>query len=149
MGSLRINKINYEGNNYYFQSELFDKNLVVIEGDNGTGKSTFCNLIYFGLGGKVNEFSKEATKRHTEITEDSNNYVELFVTISGKNYCFKRFINDNDIIVTPCTIYKNEESGEIIFDVSQYAQQTEVLPIYRQSAPRIFSDWMLELTCPQ
>ena len=144
MGSLRINKINYEGNNYYFHSELFDKNLVVIEGDNGTGKSTFCNLIYFGLGGRVNEFLRDATKRHKEITEDSNNYVELFVTISGKNYCLKRFINDNDIIVTPYSVSKNEETGEIIFDLSQYSQQTEVFPIYRQSAPRIFSDWMLE-----
>lgn len=52
MGNLRIQKIVYQGANYHFESPIFDENLILIEGDNGTGKSTFCNLIYYGLGGK-------------------------------------------------------------------------------------------------
>ncbi|HDY9678058.1 TPA: AAA family ATPase, partial [Pseudomonas aeruginosa] len=62
MGSLRIQKVVYEGANYHFESPLFDENLILIEGDNGTGKSTFCNLIYYGLGGRVSEFSRKEKK---------------------------------------------------------------------------------------
>ncbi len=40
MGSLRIEKVLYSGTNYYFESDYFTQNLILIEGDNGTGKTT-------------------------------------------------------------------------------------------------------------
>lgn len=39
MGSLRIQKVVYEGANYHFESPLFDENLILIEGDNGTARA--------------------------------------------------------------------------------------------------------------
>ena len=77
MGSLKIRKVIYSGQKYHFESELFDRNIILIEGDNRTGKSTLCNLIYFGLGGRVNEFRLDSDKKHKEITSDNDNYVEL------------------------------------------------------------------------
>lgn len=77
MGNLKIKKVICSGQKYYFESEIFDKNIILIEGDNGTGKSTLCNLIYFGLGGRVNEFGLDSDKKHKEITSDNDNYVEL------------------------------------------------------------------------
>lgn len=150
MGYLRINKIIYSGKNYYFESEDFDKNIVLIEGDNGTGKSTLCNLIYFALGGEVKVFRKRNDQRHTQITSDTDNYVDLFVTISDQNYVFKRYIGDNDITVSPYKIKITQtidseteppiENKEIQF----LGDGTKILPVNRQSAPFIFSDWILE-----
>ena len=50
MGSLRINAVLYEGKNYYYKSPRFNENLIVIEGQNGNGKSTFSQLIYHAFG---------------------------------------------------------------------------------------------------
>lgn len=58
MGLMRVNKLVYEGNKYYFESKEFDQNIILIEGDNGTGKSTFCNLIYFALGVRFQYFEE-------------------------------------------------------------------------------------------
>ena len=41
MGLMRVNKLIYEGSKYFFESKEFDENIILIEGDNGTGKSTF------------------------------------------------------------------------------------------------------------
>ena len=76
MGNLRVNKIVYSGLKYSYESTYFDNNIVLIEGDNGTGKSTFCNLMYFALGGEVSIFRKDAKETHKEITSDTDNYVD-------------------------------------------------------------------------
>ena len=86
MGYLRINKVVYSGQKYHFESQEFNKNIVVIEGDNGTGKSTLFNLIYYGLGGEVQSFDKSSDVKHLQITSDLDNYVDLFVTISRNSF---------------------------------------------------------------
>jgi hypothetical protein len=145
MGSLRINKVAYEGDKYYFHSPIFSKNLIVIEGDNGTGKTTFCNLIYYGLGGRVKEFAKDAEKRHKEITGDTNNFVELYISLSGRDYQLRRFFNDNDITVTPYTTEIDPETKRTSYSTEKHAVETRILPIFRSSNNQfIFSDWMLE-----
>lgn len=53
MGLLSIRKVEYLGDRYYFESPCLDSKISIIEGPNGTGKSTFFNLIYYGLGGRV------------------------------------------------------------------------------------------------
>lgn len=113
MGSLRINKVLYQGDRYVFESPIFQNNLIMIEGDNGTGKTTFCNLIYFGLGGKVQEFEKVGDKKHKEITGDSNNFVELHVSISGNKYQLRRFIDENDVTITPYSQYSFPDNSDV------------------------------------
>lgn len=144
MGSLRIQKVVYEGANYHFESPLFDEDLVLIEGDNGTGKSTFCNLIYYGLGGRVGEFSrKEKKEQHKQITEDKENRVELYVKINNEGYKLTRYIDDNDITVSStleaCSI--SNKSRILIHDNDQ---PTSIFQVFRSpEVEYIFSDWIL------
>ncbi|MCU1805162.1 hypothetical protein NVV31_07050 [Cytobacillus firmus] len=126
MGRLKINKIIYEGDNYLYESPLFQDGINIIEGENGSGKSTFSNLLSYSLGNYVKEFDKREIKKHAEIVSDKNNYVLAFISINEKKYKLKRFFNDNKIFV--------EEEGKI----QDYL-------IHRPSADiRIFSDWLLE-----
>ncbi len=131
MGRLAIRKVIYNGDNYYFESPRLENGLVILEGPNGHGKSTFMDLIYYGFGGKVvgfNKADKNAKKKHTEIYHDQNNYVELLIEIDGKEFELTRHIGHNQITVV-------EIDGEII--------QTSIsrnLQIDQQ----VFSDWLLE-----
>lgn len=150
MGCLRINKVIYSGQNYHFESKEFDKNIVLIEGDNGTGKSTFCNLIYFALGGEVKIFRRSNRERHTQITSDIDNYVDLLVTISDQNYLLRRYIGDNDITVTPYVIkiIQSEDSeAEASVEKKEIEfshENAETFPVNRNSGVFIFSDWIME-----
>jgi hypothetical protein len=144
MDALRIHQIIYKGDLYRFESPIFVDNLVLVEGDNGTGKTTFCNLIYFALGGKVKEFSIDSDRKHKEITSDSNNFVELYIALSGKNFKIRRLLNDNDIAVSECNpIF---EGGLLVgFTVEPDITLTQIFPINRSAnAKYIFSDWILE-----
>jgi DNA repair exonuclease SbcCD ATPase subunit len=150
MGLMKVNKISYEGTKYKFESKEFDKNIILIEGDNGTGKSTFCNLIYFALGGEVPIFRQNNDKRHDEITKDTDNYVDLYLSLNGSNYLLRRYFEDNDITVIP---YKritqqtiSEDGKKVLSEVTKYQlseDKTEIYPVYRSKNKSIFSDWIL------
>ncbi len=127
MANLLINKVKYEGTNYYFESPILNKGLNIIEGSNGSGKSTFMNLIYYGLSGTVLEFKAGSSETHIQITNDTENYVELDVLVNERPYLFQRFINRNDITVIAA-------GGDV-----------KILPINRSKNEKyIFSDWILE-----
>lgn len=126
MGRLKIEQLFYEGDNYYYESPLFQDGINIIEGENGSGKSTFSNLLSFSLGNYVREFDKRADKKHTEIVNDTNNYVLTTISIDNQKYKLKRFFNDNRIFV--------EENGEI-YDYLIYRPKGDIV---------IFSDWLLE-----
>ncbi|MDA2733677.1 hypothetical protein PDQ75_00770 [Bacillus cereus group sp. Bc015] len=126
MGYLKVERVFYEGDDYYYESPLFENGLNIIEGENGTGKSTFSNLLSFSLGNYVREFDKRESKKHTEIVNDKNNYVLTIVSINNKKYKLKRFFNDNRIFV--------EEDGEVQ-DYLIHRPQNDI---------KIFSDWLLE-----
>ncbi len=146
MGNLRIKKVIYSGQKYFFESEIFDKNIVLIEGDNGTGKSTLCNLIYFGLGGRVNEFRLDSDKKHKEITSDTDNYIELYVGINGDNFLLRRYLSENDITVTPFVESVVDEGDEksVQYSAQEKAEETKVYTIFRrEEEPFTFSDWIL------
>ncbi len=149
MGNLRLSKILYSGSKYYFESPVLDKNIVLIEGDNGTGKSTLCNLIYYGFGGRVEEFRKDSEKKkHAEITSDSENFVELYIEVSNEQFVLRRYLNDNDVTITECESLIDENTGELYFSTDKFAQTTTVLPIFRsENSPFTFSDWLLEKLC--
>lgn len=126
MGRLKIEKLFYEGDKYYYESPDFEDGINIIEGENGSGKSTFSNLLSFSLGNYVREFDQKEIKKHTEIVNDKNNYVLVVVSINGERYKLKRFFNDNKIFV--------QENGEI----------QDYLIHRPHSDIKIFSDWMLE-----
>ena len=150
MGLMRVNKLVYEGNKYYFESQEFDKSIVLIEGDNGTGKSTFCNLIYFALGGEVSIFRRGNDKRHDEITSDSDNYVDLYLTINDGSYLLRRYFGDNEITIIPYVrvveeIYSEDKNTlleeRVRFVLSE--DKTEIYPVNRTKDGYVFSDWIL------
>lgn len=147
MGSLRINRVLYEGDSYYYKSPNFKNNLVIIEGKNGNGKSTFCKLIYHCLGGSVDEFKKTSKERHQEIFGDKNNYIELDISIGEGSFLVRRLINDNEIIVTPYSLEEVEDDtggGEKEVAAVLQTDKTKVLPINRsENKPDTFSDWIL------
>ena len=58
MGRLAIRRVVYSGDKYSFESPYLNDGIVIMEGVNGHGKSTFMNLIYYGLGGRVQAFNK-------------------------------------------------------------------------------------------
>lgn len=131
MGNLAVRKVVYNGKKYYFESPYLEDGIVILEGVNGHGKSTFMNLIYYGLGGKVpgfNKNDKDANNKHTEIYNDEDNYVELEVEINNKKYELTRTIGDN-----------------IIFIVDEDKNVTETCVFRNQTDKdtKVFSDWIL------
>ncbi|MDW2057316.1 hypothetical protein R7Q40_23635 [Vibrio sp. 506] len=151
MGLMRVNKLIYEGSKYFFESKEFDENIILIEGDNGTGKSTFCNLIYFALGGEVPIFRRNNDKRHDEITSDSDNYVDLYISINDGSYLLRRYFGDNEVTVIPYErvvekIYSEDKNTlikeKVRFSLSE--DKTEIYPVNRSKDSYVFSDWILE-----
>lgn len=131
MGALAIRQVRYSGDKYQFSSPEFGSGLSIIEGPNGSGKSTFFNLIYFGLGGRVPEFESNSTTAHKEIVGDTNNMVNLVLSVNRKLFGVTRSIGQNSISVSP------------LGDSTESA--TETLPVFRKDAEqRTFSDWLLE-----
>jgi len=128
MGYLKVHKLIYRGDNYYYESPELSDGINIIEGENGSGKSTFSNLLSYSLGNYVKEFdyNKKNDKVHKEIVGDTNNYVLTTIYINNRMYTLKRIFRDNKIFISD-----NDE--------------TEVLHINRSATVKyIFSDWLLE-----
>lgn len=132
MGRLAIRRVVYSGEKYSFESPYLNDGIVIMEGVNGHGKSTFMNLIYYGLGGKVQSFNKNdvnTTSKHNEIFNDENSYVELLIEIDNEKYELTRYIGDN-----------------LIFIVGKDEKVIETCVLRNQSDERtlVFSDWILD-----
>jgi hypothetical protein len=126
MAYLAIRKLKYSGDLYEYESPTFDDGLNIIEGSNGTGKTTFAELLYFCLSGTSEMLNPEKPHKHNEILNDKNNYVELLIEIDKKHYLISRYIRSNDI-----TVKFND--GDL-----------QVFPIFRSKENKtIFSDWIL------
>lgn len=128
MGYLKINKLIYSGEEYYYDSPMFNNGINVIEGPNGSGKSTFIDLICYCLGCYVKSFNPKNKKVNEVICNDKNNYVILELGIDNINYTLKRYINvkENYIFIS--------DNGEI-----------KEFPVNRSGKEQIiFSDWLLE-----
>ncbi|MBU0785259.1 MAG: AAA family ATPase [Gammaproteobacteria bacterium] len=135
MGFLSIKKVEYIGDKYYFESPTFDDGVSIIEGPNGTGKSTFFNLIYYGLGGRVEEFDPTSTEVHVEIVNDSNNFVRLVIGIDNELFTISRRLRDNNISVIRAMTEADGVPAEL---------QANTYPIVRREDAKTFSDWLLE-----
>lgn len=126
MGQILIRRVKYAAENYHFESPEMSGGLNIIVGGNGNGKSTFMNLIYYGLSGKVDEFSKSNNETHSEIVRDRENFVSLDIELNKIPFTLIRYIGSNDITV-----------------LSDGAN-AKVYPIYRsKTEKKIFSDWIL------
>lgn len=131
MGRLAIRRVVYSGDKYSFESPYLNDGIVIMEGVNGHGKSTFMNLIYYGLGGRIQAFNKNDdndSKKHNEIFYDTNNYVELLIEIDDEKYELTRYIGDNLIFVV----------GE-----DEKVRETCVLRNQSNEHTMVFSDWIL------
>lgn len=128
MGYLKIKKVIYSGEEYYYESPIFDDGVNVIQGPNGSGKSTFVDLICYGLGCYVEHFNPSKKKIHEEICNDKNNYVSLELEIDNSKYNIKRYFNSkyNCIFVSD-----NEDIQDFPVNRSEKSQ-------------KIFSDWLLQ-----
>lgn len=131
MGRLAVRRVVYSGKNYSFESPYLNDGIVIMEGVNGHGKSTFMNLIYYGLGGRVPAFNKndeDSNSKHNEIYNDEDNYVELEIEIDAEIYELTRYIGNNSIFV----VGENKEVIETYVYRNQSNDDTVV-----------FSDWIL------
>ncbi|EHK0062536.1 AAA family ATPase [Vibrio parahaemolyticus] len=131
MGFLRINKLSYKGDKYYYESPNLEKKITIIEGPNGVGKSTFFDLLYYGLSGKVEQFNKSSDQKHEQIIFDTNNSVTLDISINKEKFKLIRKIGSNSILVL------GEDNDNLDLKLN--------LPINRSKADDyIFSDWILD-----
>lgn len=133
MGKLAVRRVVYSGKKYSFESPYLNDGIVIMEGVNGHGKSTFMNLLYYGLGGRVPAFNKndeDVNSKHTEIYHDEDNYVELEIEINDKKYELTRYIGDSIIFVV--------EQNHMVLE-------TCVLRNQKNNDTIVFSDWMLSV----
>lgn len=127
MVRLAIRRVAYSSHDYKFESPELPDGLVIIEGENRAGKTTFADLIYFGLGGRVPHFRADHTERHVQVTSDTSAIVSLDVVIDGQDYRLRRALASNDILVVP------KEGNAIVFPIVRSALNKET-----------FSDWILQ-----
>lgn len=135
MGFMSIRKVEYLGDKYYFESPILDSKISIIEGPNGTGKSTFFNLIYYGLGGRVEEFDPTSREVHKEVIEDTNNLVRLVIGIDDDLFTLNRKIRDNHITVIKSPIEVDGVTTQV---------EAHTYPLVRREDVKTFSDWLLE-----
>ena len=115
MGFLRINKLSYKGDKYYYESPNLEKKITIIEGPNGVGKSTFFDLLYYGLSGKVEQFNKSSDQKHEQIIFDTNNSVTLDISINNTISIFETLKEHKGPIISESGI-KNEADAKYIYE---------------------------------
>ncbi|WP_391511025.1 hypothetical protein [Clostridium baratii] len=128
MSYLKIEKVSYFGDEYYYESPNFDNGINVIEGPNGSGKSTLIDLICYGLGCYVKHFDSKSNNIHQIICNDKNNYVILNIQIDNVKYVLQRYINSKENY-----IFIENEDEIMEFPVNRHIK-----------TQKIFSDWLLE-----
>lgn len=126
MNSLLIKQVKYIGTDYIYESPILTTGLNILEGENGSGKTTFSSLIYFGFGGNVKWFKEDKKNDHQQIINDKSNYAEISIQINDINYSLTRYFYSTEI--------------HIIGDSKVIS-----LPINRSKKKKTtFSDWLLE-----
>ena len=94
MTYLRVNRVAVFKTGKSVYDETFHHKINIIRGENGSGKSTIANFIYYGLGGDYIDWLPEAK---------SCDYVYLEVNINGATLTLKREIIDK--IMQPMQIF--------------------------------------------
>lgn len=125
MSNLLVKQVKYFGERYTYSSPTLTSGINILEGENGSGKTTFSSLLYFGLGGNVKWFRDDTSEKHIEITGDNSNYVEITIVINNQTYIVTRYIYKFEVnIISPTDVI--------------------TLPINRSiNNSFTFSDWLL------
>jgi AAA domain len=66
---LRLNRLSVHRGEHTLYDERFHEGVNIIHGDNGSGKSTVADFIYFALGGDLREWRREASFAHYVLAE--------------------------------------------------------------------------------
>jgi DNA repair exonuclease SbcCD ATPase subunit len=132
MGKLLIESINYKGENYFYINDKLGKGINLLVGDNENGKSTFTYLIVYGLGLTVEYFNGNSSEPINPIVKDTNNFVELRISIDSSKYYLKRIIGENVI-----TVYDKQKETHVSFSLIRNGY------VYKKEG-KTFSDWILE-----
>lgn len=94
MTYLKVNRVIVYKKDKIVYDETFHHKINIIRGENGSGKSTIANFIYYGLGGDFVDWLPEAK---------SCDYVFIEVDINGKTLTLRREIVDK--IMQPMQIF--------------------------------------------
>ena len=129
MATLKVRRVRYQGDNWQFVSPELRDGANLIVGSNGAGKTTFSDLLYYGLGGGVSQFHGKHARLHKQVARDKNNFVEIQLELNDAPYTLRRYIGTNDIGVRPYTGHP----------------EAVVFPLTRRGGSRTFSDWILDL----
>jgi predicted nucleic acid-binding Zn-ribbon protein len=66
---LQLRRLSVHRGEHILYDETFHEGVNIIHGDNGSGKSTVADFIYFALGGDLREWRKEASLAHYVLAE--------------------------------------------------------------------------------
>lgn len=127
MVGLKIRRLTFEGKRWSYSSPRFGDGLSIIAGDNGTGKTTFADLVYYCLGGDPKQF-RASGERHAELSQETDAYAELTVSFDESRYVLRRYLYTTEVAVTAL-------GGD-----------AQVLPLSRNASGGnrgTFSDWLL------
>jgi predicted ATPase len=59
---LKLNRLQITANEQIAYDQLFNKGINIIRGENGSGKSTIADFIFYVLGGEAINWKEEASK---------------------------------------------------------------------------------------
>lgn len=126
-GRLRLNRLSVHRNKEILYDELFHDGVNIIYGDNGSGKSTIADFIYYALGGDLREWRQEAALAH---------YVLAEITAGDAVLTLRRDISDSG--ARPMQIYFGAYNAAVAADVRTW----ESFPYKRPESGYSFSQVM-------
>lgn len=103
--------------NYFEEVELdLSKDIIVIYGANGFGKSTLFDAIEWCLTGKINRFEGEETELKKDITNKYNQEkdIEVSITLFFENNQLNRKFNVSNNKFSPTRVFLKKADGDII-----------------------------------
>jgi DNA repair exonuclease SbcCD ATPase subunit len=133
MGNIIIKQVRYKGEDYQYESPILSDGINLLVGENRTGKSTFMDMIYYCLGGRVKQFHKnyklDSREQHQEVINDKNNYVQLHIIINEAPFILQRNLKS--------------EPGQILVFSDEETKSLSVTRGVHNGPEGTFSDWIL------
>jgi len=121
---LKLNRLSVHRGQNTIYDEVFHDGVNIIHGDNGSGKSTIADFIYFALGGDLHEWRKEAALAH---------YVLAEITAGEAVLTLRRDVSD--VTARPMQIYFGLYETAVLADLREW----ETFPYRRPEIGYSFS----------